>query len=70
MGQHVRMEIGLLVKSLMAPFDVAGKRLLACVDSQMSLKVKIEGKFLATQITVIRFLALRKLTKVRSYSMN
>ena len=54
----VGVKIGLLVKALMAPWVRARERLFPSVDSQVSLKIEIQRKLLATLEALVRLLTL------------
>jgi flagellar biosynthesis protein FliR len=41
MGQHVRMQVGFLVKTLVTPLKAAEEGLLSGVDPQMRLQVEV-----------------------------
>lgn len=58
MCQHVGMQVGLLVKALMTALEVAEEGFLSSVDAQMCLQIEIQGKLLATEVALVRFLSL------------
>ena len=41
MGQHVRMQVGFLVKTLVTPLEAAEEGLFSCVYPQMRLQVEV-----------------------------
>ena len=55
-GGLVSVQIGLLIKSFMAPWVSAREWLFSRVNAHVSLQVKIQRKLLAALITLVRFL--------------
>ena len=58
MREHVGMQVRLLVEALVAALEGASERLFPSMDPQMSLQVEVKRKFLAAEITLVRFFAL------------
>ena len=54
----MRVQVRLLVKSLVASGVSAGEGLLTCVDPQVSLQIEVKRELLAADVALVWFLAL------------
>jgi hypothetical protein len=52
------MEVGFLVKALVAAFETAQERFLTGVNPEMGLQVKVERELFAAELALVRFFSL------------
>ncbi len=60
MSQHVRMQVRLLIESLMTALEATKEGFFTCVNPQMRFQVEVKREFLSAKLALIRFLALNK----------
>ena len=60
----MRVQVGLLVESLVTSGVVASEGLFTRVDPQVSLKIEVKRELLAAYVTLVWFLTLQKCVKI------